>query len=363
VKELAGNTSPVRSGLDTRFGGAAAAALCGVQFVDVLGVTVVITALPRMLDDLAATPTQGTAVVTAYALFFGGLLMVASRVGDRVGHRRAVLAALALIAVASALGGLAQSVWVLAIARALQGIAAAASVPSALRLLTTVVPDGPARRRAVAGWSAAGAAAGASGFVVGGVFTELASWRTVFWMNVALAGLLAGAIVWLIARDQPQTAGARIGGPSAISLTAGAMGIVAGTTLLGEQTPTVLAGAVTAVGVLAAAGFVLVERRATHPLVAPAARRSPLLRWAAFGSFFNTATTSSSITVATLYLQDELGLTPLATAALLVTFSILVWSAHSVLQDSSHRAAGAAPSAAASASSRAATPCSSPGRT
>jgi len=323
VSGLAGNSGSAGPRAGARYG-TAAASLCGVQFVDVLGVTVVVTALPRMLADLGAMPAEGTAVVTAYAMFFGGLLMVASRVGDRVGHRRVVLAALALFAAASALGALAGSVWLLATARALQGVAAAASVPSALRLLTTVVPDGPARRRAVAGWSAAGAAAGASGFVVGGVLTELASWRAVFWMNIALAVLLAAAVVHLIPRDQPSPAVAGIGWPSATLLTAAAMGIVAGTTLLGEHGSAVLAGAVTTLGVLAAAGFAPVERRASHPLVGPAARRAPVLRWGAFGSFFNTATTSSSITVATLYLQDQLGLAPLRAAALLVTFSILV---------------------------------------
>jgi MFS family permease len=298
--------------------------MCGVQFVDVLGVTLVISALPRMLEDLDATPAEGSAVLTAYAMFFGGLLMVASRVGDHVGHRRVVLGALALFAAASALGALAGSVWLLATARALQGIAAAASVPSALRLLTTIVPDGPTRRRAVAGWSAAGAAAGASGFVVGGALTELASWRAVFWMNIALAAVLATAIMGVIPRDRLNRAAARIGWPSAILLTGAAMGIVAGTTLLGEHESAVLAAALIAVGVSAAAGFALIERRSGHPLVLPAARRSPELRWGAFGSFFNTATTSSSITVATLYLQRELGLTPLRAAALLVTFSILV---------------------------------------
>ena len=79
----------------------------------------------------------------------------------------------------------------------------------------------------------------------------------------------------------------------------------------------------TAVGVVVTAAFVMVERRASTPLVAPEARHSPHLRWGAFGSFFNTATTSSSITVATLYLQDDLGRTSLETAALLVGCSLL----------------------------------------
>lgn len=323
MDDLAGNTASVQPRTVARSGGAAAA-LCGVQFIDVLGVTVVVTALPRMLRDLGARPAQGTVIVTAYALFFGGLLMVASRLGDRIGHRRVVLAALTLFATASAIGALAQSVWVLAIARALQGTAAAASVPAALRLLTTVVPDGPARRRAVAGWSATGAAAGASGFVVGGVLTEFSSWRAVFWMNIGLAALLAGAITRLVVRDQPRAEAARIGWPSAILLSGGAMGIVAGTTLLAEHSLAVLAGVVTAVGVMAAFAFALVDRRASQPLVAPAARRSPVLRRGAFGSFFNTATTSSSITVATLFVQDELGLPPLRAATLLVSFSVLV---------------------------------------
>jgi MFS family permease len=85
-----------------------------------------------------------------------------------------------------------------------------------------------------------------------------------------------------------------------------------------------LASVLMAVGVLSAGGFAVVERRASHPLVPPEARLSPLVRWGAFGSFFNTATTSSSFTVATLYLQNDLGLSPLRAAGLLVTFSILV---------------------------------------
>src|SRR5450755_69089 len=139
-----------------RPGAVAVGALCLVQFVDVLGVTVVVTALPVMLADLGAPPSSGSLVVTAYAMFFGGLLMLGARLGDRFGHRRAITAGLVVFAAASLLGALAGSVVVLAAARCLQGAAAAASVPSALRLLTTLTAEGPARRRAIAAWSAAG---------------------------------------------------------------------------------------------------------------------------------------------------------------------------------------------------------------
>ncbi len=303
----------------------AVAVLCGVQFVDVLGVTVVITALPRMLADLDATAVQGTVVVTAYAMTFGGLLMVASQVGDRVGHRRIVLASSALFGVAATIGAMASSVWLLAASRALQGLAAAASVPAALRLLTTLTPAGAPRRRAVAGWSAAGAAAGASGFVVGGVLTELTSWRSVFVAFVVLAGLLTVGISRSVPRDDdPRSNHVDIAWLPGILLTGSTMGIVAGATLLGTPSAKAYGEIMTAGGVAAATVFVVAERRATKPLVAAEAWSSRALRWGAFGAFANTATTSGSFTAAMLYLQGELGLGPLPAAGLLIGFSLMV---------------------------------------
>jgi MFS family permease len=110
-------------------------------------------------------------------MFFGGLLLLGARLGDRFGHRRIILTGLAFFTVAAVVGATAASVVVLTAARCLQGAAAALSVPSALRLLTTITSDGPQRERAIAAWSASGAAAGASGFVVGGVVTYLVGRR------------------------------------------------------------------------------------------------------------------------------------------------------------------------------------------
>jgi MFS family permease len=298
--------------------------LCGVQFVDVLGVTVVLTALPRMLDDLGGTPSQGTAIATAYALFFGGLLMVASRVADRLGHRRVVLGALGLFCAGSLLGAVAGSVWLVAAARAVQGVAAAASVPAALRLLTTLVPDGPQRRRAVSGWSAAGATAGAAGFVIGGVLTELATWRLLFWLNIVVAAALTAGLLAVVPRDRPRQERVRIGWPPALLLTAGVMGLVLGATLLGEPGRGLLGILAIVTGVVVLMGFLSLERRSRDPLVPVAARAASGLRWGAFGAFANTAATSSSFTVATVYLQDALGLDPLRTAGLLVSLSVMV---------------------------------------
>ncbi len=140
--------------------GVAVTALCLVQFMDVLGVTVVVTSLPAMLASLHAPDSLGSLIATGYAMFFGGLLMLGARLGDRYGHRRTILASLAVFALGALVAATAPSVLALAAGRYLQGAAAAASVPSALRLLTTNTAEGSPRQRAIAAWSAAGAAAG-----------------------------------------------------------------------------------------------------------------------------------------------------------------------------------------------------------
>jgi MFS family permease len=170
--------------------GRAAAVLCLVQFVDVLGVTVVVTALPAMLSGLEAAPSAAAPVATGYAMAFGGLLMLGARLGDRYGHRRVLLLGVVTFAVASLAAATAAGVAVLVTARCVQGAAAAASVPTALRLLTAVTATGDERRRALAAWSATGAAAGIGGYLVGGLLTDVAGWRAVFWVNLPVAAVL-----------------------------------------------------------------------------------------------------------------------------------------------------------------------------
>src|ERR1700744_1028712 len=214
--------------------GVAVAALCLVQFVDVLGVTVVVTALPDMLDSLHAPGSYASLIATGYAMFFGGLLMLGARLGDRFGHRRTILVSLLVFAVGAVVGATASSIVALMAGRCLQGAAAAGSVPSALRLLTTVTAEGPARRRAIAMWSAAGAAAGASGFVVGGIVTDLASWRFVFWGYLPLAAAMAAAIVISVPRDADDSPATSLNLAASAAFTAAVMAFVVGTTIITE---------------------------------------------------------------------------------------------------------------------------------
>jgi MFS family permease len=302
----------------------AVTALCLVQFIDVLGVTVVVTALPAMLASLHASSASSTLVATAYAMFFGGLLMLGARLGDRFGHRRTILAGLAVLAVGGVVAATASSVAALTAGRCLQGAAAAASVPSALRLLTTVTAEGPERRRAIAAWSAAGAAAGASGFVVGGVVTDLASWRFVFWAYLPIAAGLAAAIAVSVrgdAGDGPATS-LNLGGSALF--TAAVMAFVVGTTVITRPAGRLAGGLLLAACAVLLAGFLAADRRAAAPLLPGPLTRGRPLRLGALGSFLNTAATSSMVTLVTLYLQNTLHRTPLEAAVTLVPFSLLV---------------------------------------
>jgi MFS family permease len=298
--------------------------LCLVQFTDVLGVTVVVTALPRMLTDLHASPDAGSLIATGYAMFFSGLLMLGARLGDRFGHRRVILAGLFVFAVGAVLGATATTVALLTGARCLQGAAAAGSVPSALRLLTTITAEGRQRRRAVAAWSAAGAAAGASGFVVGGVVTELGSWRLIFWAYLPVALMLAGGIARAIPPDRKADRPPPLPVASSLLFTATVMGFVIATTLLPERSRAPAGAALLGAVVVLAGVFVVVDRTAEAPLLPRSLLRERSLRQGAIGSLLNTLTTSSTITLATLYLQNTRGVGPLTAAAVLLPFSLAV---------------------------------------
>jgi MFS family permease len=295
-----------------------------VQFVDVLGVTVMVTALPAMLADLRAPADAASLISAGYAMFFGGLLIFGARLGDRFGHRRIIVTGLAIFTVAAVVGATAPSAVVLTAARCLQGAAAALSVPSALRLLTTITSDGPQREKAIAAWSAAGAAAGASGFVVGGVVTYLVGWRAVFWAYLPLAVLLTAAIGRAIPPDRAGDRSVRLSIPSAGTFTAAVMAFVVAATLLPQPGKTALGAALLALSVVLACAFVAVDRRSAAPLLSPAVLGERPLRQGTAGALLNTLTTSSAITLATLYLQNTRGRSPLAAGLMLLPFSLAV---------------------------------------
>lgn len=196
--------------------GPALAVLVGCQLMVGLAGTVVAIALPAIRSGLGFSATALPWVVTAYALAFGGLLLLGGRAGDLLGRRRMLRAGVAVFTVASLAGGLAPTAGVLLAARVVQGAGAAVAAPSALALLATVF-SGPARVRALALFSAAAGGSLALGLVLGGALTGL-SWRWVMFVTVPIGV----ALVVLAPRVLPEPARrpVRLDVPGAVLATA-----------------------------------------------------------------------------------------------------------------------------------------------
>jgi predicted MFS family arabinose efflux permease len=298
--------------------------LCLVQFVDVLGVTSAVVAIPAMLEGVRAPASWAGPLATAYAMFFGGLLVLGARLGQRYGHRRVLLGGLAVFAAAGLVGALATGAPQLVVARAVQGASSALTVPAALSLLLASAPGADLRRRALAAWSAAGAAAGASGFVVGGAVTDLLGWPAVFWVTAPVALVLAVGVLSTVRLPRQAEAGLPLDLPGAGLLTAAVAACVAGAAFLEEPASRAAGAALLVLGAALGTAFARWLRRARSPVVPPAALRERHLVVGAVGSFVNTAATSSPGVLLTLHLQQAGGLSAAGAGAVLVALSLAV---------------------------------------
>jgi EmrB/QacA subfamily drug resistance transporter len=312
-------------GTRTRGGrrGAALALLCVAQFVDVLGVTIVIVALPAIGHDLGLAERDLQWVASIYALCFGGLLLLAGRAADLYGRRRLFAVGLALFTLASLVCGLAGSAAVLLPARALQGLGAAVAVPAALSLLTTAFPEEPGRARALGVWTAAAAGGGVTGFFLGGVLTGTLGWHWVFWVNLPVGALGLALTPVLLAESRDRAAARRLDVAGAVTGTAGLVLLVYGFTQA-EQAGFASAATLGTLALAAAllAGFWLLEGRVADPVVPHRVLRSRELVGANLAAFTLTAVTSPAGVLGTLYLQEALGYPPTVTGLALLPFSL-----------------------------------------
>ncbi len=243
----------------------AVVAACAAQFMVVLDVSVVNVALPSMRDDLAIRDSALSWVVNVYALTFAGFLLAGGRLADVYGVRRVFLGAVALFTVASAAGGSATSAGVLIAARAAQGLGAAALAPATLTLITTAVPDGPLRTRAIAVWTALGIAGGTAGNLLGGALTEWVGWRATLLINLPVGVVCAVLAAYAAPRSRSRRDAARLDVPGATLATGALASLAYGLNRFGEAPAT--GSAFVACSVVLAAAFVLVERRALSPIV------------------------------------------------------------------------------------------------
>src|SRR4029450_12757240 len=179
----------------------ALALIVAAQFMVVLDVAIVNVALPSIKTDLHFSQESLQWVVTAYAILFGGLLLLGGRLADLLGRRRVFVAGLVLFTASSLLNGLAWSEGSLIGFRALQGLGAALLSPAALSILTTTVAGGRERNLALGVWGAASGSGAAAGVLLGGALTSAFSWSWIFFVNVP-AGAIVVALTPLLLRER-----------------------------------------------------------------------------------------------------------------------------------------------------------------
>ncbi|EED6202459.1 MFS transporter, partial [Salmonella enterica subsp. enterica serovar Kentucky] len=165
-------------------------AACLAQLLVVLDTSIVNVALPTIQRRLDLSASEVSWVALAYALGFAGVLLVGARLGDRLGPARALMWGMVAFAVASLVGGIADSGVLLILARAAQGVCAAVVSPATLTLLTTTYPEGARRVRALAIWTAVSLTGGGIGNILGGMLTQWVSWRGVFLIAVPVAAMV-----------------------------------------------------------------------------------------------------------------------------------------------------------------------------
>jgi EmrB/QacA subfamily drug resistance transporter len=240
--------------------------ICGAQMMVVLDATIVNIALPSIEDALKFSPAGLTWVLNAYTLAFGGLLLLGGRLGDQYGHRKIFTIGLLVFSGASLLGGLSTSSAELLAFRGVQGLGGALAAPAALALITNTFEEGPARFKAFGVFSAVAGSGGAIGLLLGGVLTELLSWRWVLFVNVPIGLALAFLAPRVLGEAPKRTARLDLGG--AITVTVGMTLLVYGLVRAADHgwTETWTLASFTAAVVLLMS-FVMIERAHAKPLV------------------------------------------------------------------------------------------------
>ncbi|MGW1213891.1 MFS transporter [Streptomyces sp. NPDC002499] len=286
--------------------------LLAAQFMLAVDFSILNVALPVIGDGLGFSLAHLQWIGTAFALCAAGFTLLFGRVADLFGRRRIFLGGLAVLAAASLLGGLAQNPETLITARVLQGLATAAVTPAGLSLLTTAFPEGPLRERALGLNGALMSAGFTTGAILGGLLTDLLSWRWSFFLNIPVA-LAVLAVAPAVVKESRPVERPRLDLPGAVTVTLGLLAVVLGVTQAGERgwgSPLAL-GAL-GLGAVLLLVFLAVERRAAAPLVPPSVLRRRSVAWGNAAGLIAFLTETSLVFLLTLYLQEVLGFSPLA---------------------------------------------------
>jgi EmrB/QacA subfamily drug resistance transporter len=306
----------------------ALALLSVVQFMVVLDIAVVNVALPSIKEDLGFSQENLQWVISAYALVFGGFLLLGGRAADILGRRRVFLAGLVVFTVASLTAGLAWSEASLIAARAFQGLGAAIISPAALSMVSVTFVEGRERNIALGVWGAVGGFGAAAGVLLGGILTDALSWEWIFFVNVPI-GLAALAISPFLLTESRDARVRSFDLPGAVLVTAGLSSLVYAITQAGQEGWL----AARTIGVFAAAavllvGFVVRELTHPEPLMRLGIFRTRTVAGANVAGFILGTAMFSMFLMLTLYMQQVLGYSPMKTgvAYLAVAGTAIIWS-------------------------------------
>ena len=287
--------------------------LAVVQFMVVLDIAIVNVALPSIKVDLGFSQEDLQWVISAYALFFGGFLLLGGRAADLLGRRRLFLVGLVVFTLASLVAGLAWSEASLITARSVQGLGAAIVTPAALSILTTTFTEGRERNIALGVWGAVGGFGAAAGVLLGGILTDALSWEWIFFLNVpvGVAAFVAAPFLLKESRDASVRSFDAVG---AVLVTSGLSALVYAITQSGAngwgsaKTLGFLAGSIVLLG-----AFGVWERRHPEPLMRFGLLRTKTVAGANVAGFILGTALFSMFLMLTLYMQQVLGYSAMKT--------------------------------------------------
>jgi EmrB/QacA subfamily drug resistance transporter len=303
----------------------ALALIVTAQFMVILDVAIVNVALPSIKSDLHFSETNLQWVISAYAILFGGALLLGGRLADLQGRRRLFMTGLGLFAASSLLCGLAWSEGSLIAFRAVQGLGGALLAPAALSLLMTTFAEGRERNLALGIYGAASGSGAAAGVLLGGVLTSYLSWSWIFFINVPV-GVAAIALAPVLLREsRADLAHRHFDVPGAVSITSGLMLLVYATT----RATTDGWGAASTLGLLGGAvalivAFIAIETRSPWPLLPLRIFRSRTITAANAAMAIIGAAAFSQFFLLTLYLQDILHYSAVQSGAAFSAFALSV---------------------------------------
>jgi MFS family permease len=287
------------------------------QFMMAADFSIINIALPRVGSDLGFAAPDLQWIATSFALCAAGCTLVFGRAGDHLGRRRIFLAGMALLAVASVVGGLATSPPMLLVARTLQGLATAAVTPAALALLTTTFTESGQRAKALGLNSVMMSSGFIAGSILGGILTDLLSWRWAFFINIPIA-IAAMIVVPMVVSESRSSLRTRLDVPGATLITTGLFALIFGISRAAESglDETAVVSLVVAAALLVL--FWLVESRREEALVPVGILRLPDVAFSNISALFIFGGETALIFFTGLYVQEVLGLSPLVTGMTLL---------------------------------------------